>query len=152
MTEPMSAGWPRLTEDLPPVDWGRCPQCHEERELVIWQEHDDRDRPEPRAVKLCVDCSDAIIEDHPRLYRRHTPLVPLPGVMDLCRDCIHRDGTLCRHPDLTINGGPGLDIRFPEPMRVHVTARDRSRSGWENFWKGPPTECAGRETVEIEEP
>jgi hypothetical protein len=150
----MSAGekWPRLSEDLrQDVRWGCCQRCGKHfisgaDFQVIWREHDDQDRPEPRAVVLCGPCG-SIIDPHPRLYAREQRDVPLPGVMELCRDCTHRRGYLCSHPDLTLNGGPGLLIEFPRPHVALVDGvRGGRRTGWrETIWTGPPTACAGRD-------
>lgn len=151
MSEPMSARWPRLTEDLGDQGWQRCQECGADGEigedLTAWQEHDDRDRPEPRAVVLCAPCSDRIIEPHPRLYRRLEPMAPMPGAMLLCEACDHRDRYLCRHPDLTINSGEGLVIRFPEATQYHASGtRGGRRTGWWGMlYSGHPTECEGRE-------
>lgn len=156
MSKPMSMGWPRLTEQLPPGEWDpgedyrHCQRCYRYGEfgedLYAWQEHDDRDRREPRAVVLCVDCSDDLIEPHPRLYRRLKAWAPMPGVMDLCQGCVHRDGYLCRHPDLTINGGTGLEVTHPAPYQAMVTRPGPKgrRCSRERIWQGPPTGCAGR--------
>lgn len=143
-----SFSWPKLTVELPTVAWGQCQKCGTEgalhAELFVWQEHDRRDRSLPLAVVLCEPCS-AIVEPHPRLYGRAEVHQTLPGVMALCEACEHRLGYLCQHPDLTTNGGPGLGITFPQPIRYHLrNSRGGGGFGW--LFQGPPTECAGRST------
>lgn len=152
----MSTGerWPRLSEELrQDVPWGCCQRCgkhfahvaHGSSFQVIWREHDDRDRPEPRAVVLCGPCEE-IIGPHPRLYERQQREVPIPGVMKLCEKCTHRRGYACTHPDLTLNGGPGLRIEFPPPAVALVHGvRGGRRTGWrQTIYTGHPTACAGR--------
>lgn len=142
--------WPKLSETLHPLLWGACQRCAVQgvlhHELVVWQEHDDHDKPTPVAVVLCKRCSE-VIEPHPRLYARVSANTPLPGVMELCRECIWRRGYLCGHPNLTVNGGPGLEIQYPRPTVAMVDGvRNGRRTGWrEVWWSGPPTGCAGRE-------
>lgn len=142
--------WPKLTQTLqPPKEWGHCQRCGIQGRLrdatddipllLGWQEHDDQDRPTPAAVVLCVTCTDNLIEAHPRLYSRVQPQAPVPGVMELCRDCTQREGYLCGSPDLTLNGGEGLAITFPEPVYALVRGRGR-----QTFYTDPPTTCAGR--------
>jgi hypothetical protein len=141
-----SLGWPKLTERLPAGEWGHCQKCGLGGELFtdlrVWQEHDERDRGTPAVVVLCESCS-AIIEPHPRLYRRLELDAPMPGVMHLCEGCEHREGYLCRHADLTINGGPGLEIQYPEPTRVHRNYGG-GRGDWGWIFNGPAISCAGR--------
>lgn len=153
-------GWPKLSETLDadrrqsgslfPFEWGQCQRCGLEGELFddheVWREHDETDRAQPVAVVLCSACAEKIVPPHPRLYSIQRKDVPLAGVMELCRDCEHRSegGYVCEHPDLTVNGGPGLKITFPEPMKAHVNY-GRGRGEWLFVWQGPPTECAGRE-------
>ena len=68
-------------------------------------------------------------------------------MVPLCMDCPHRDGLMCRHPDLKANGGEGLEIIHPQPHWMHVQTAGkggRGRSGhWRNYWPGPPLWCAG---------
>lgn len=149
--------WPRLTESLPTVDWSHCQNCDrpgkwvarpgDTDDLRIWMEHDQRDVVESRAVVLCGKCSDAIIGEHPRLYRHEGPDVPCPGVMTLCRDCVFRRGYLCAHSDLTLNGGPGLAITSPQPVTALVNrGRSGGGCGHVRLWSGTPRDCAGRST------
>lgn len=145
--------WPRLSEELrQDVPWGCCQRCGKHfmsgaNFQVIWREHDDRDHPEARAVVLCGPCS-SIIEPHPRLYERQQREVPIPGVMNLCEKCTHRRCYICSHPDLTLNGGKGLQIEFPRPAVALVDGvRGGRRTGWrQTIYTGHPTACAGRET------
>jgi hypothetical protein len=147
-----SFGWPKLSVSLPrrvvvQLPWGTCQRCGLKGELFedlgVWREHDDADKPTPVAVVLCQKCSDLVIEEHPRLYSSQLPHAPIPGVMELCRECTHRHGYLCGHADLTVNGGPGLEIVHPTPTPMHVN-RGRGKSGWMKLWNGPATSCVGR--------
>jgi hypothetical protein len=150
-----SFGWPKLSVTLPerwsqlfPLEWGMCESCGAEgelftKELVVWQEQSDTDRPTPVAVVLCPKCSKALVPPHPRLYRSVWPNAPLPGVMELCRGCRKRAGYRCTHPDLTTNGGPGLETIYPAPSRAHLNYGG-GRGEWVLLWNGPPTSCAGR--------
>jgi hypothetical protein len=110
--------WPRLTESLPHRSAVACHRCGQvlpgKYDLHWWQEHDDRDRPEPRYVLLCNPCADKIIEPHPRLYRRTERNEPCPGVMLQCVCCKHLDGLRCRHPQMRANGGPGVAFAGPD--------------------------------------
>ena len=107
-----SLTFPRLTETLPHRAADRCNRCGYglpgPHNLQVWQEHDDGDRPELRYVLLCKPCADKVIERHPRLYRLADRNEPCPGVMGQCEECIHRDGLVCRCPEMKANGGPGV--------------------------------------------
>lgn len=156
-----SIGWPKLSETLPrdyelevifPLEWGQCQKCGRSGELFdeleVWLEHDEKDKATPVAVVLCPPCAKKIIEPHPRLYALQRKHAPIPGVMELCAACVHREGYRCRHEDLTVNGGPGLEIYYPEPMQAHVTygrKRGGRRGEWLMMWKGPATSCVGQE-------
>lgn len=151
----MSAEWPRLSEDLPHREPGRCASCGAPDEskdsklssLTTWREHDRNDRPEMRYVVLCRKCSDRLIEPHPRLYAALYPNAPAPGAIGICSDCAHRDGTRCRCPDATANGGAGIEIIIPKPIRAHVRRSGKGqRSGYETFYTGPATACSGKKS------
>lgn len=146
----MSERWPRLSVTLPgPLAVDRCARCQADHDLARWQEHDDRDGRENIVIVLCETCSAAIIEKHPRLYRRLHAWEPFPGSMPPCVACTHRDGTRCTHPDLKANGGPGLVLTYPHPMHALVDGvRGGRRTGWrETIWRGPVETCVGREEV-----
>ena len=154
--------WPRLSTQLDgPRDPGHCQSCGAagsldpmalsagSPSLVAWQEHDGNDQPQPVYVVLCRPCGDRLVDRHPRLYRPCPPWEPMPGVMGLCGSCRHRDGTRCASPAAKANGGEGLVIAFPQPTRVHVLRRGKgARSGWENWYSGPPRGCTGRESID----
>jgi len=145
--------WPRLSQelsDIPPSP-AHCRACgvyRDDEKIFGWQEHDDLDRPEQIVVFLCRDCSDRLIDKHPRLYRRLEQDEPFPGNMVLCTDCRHRKGTRCTHPLLKANGGVGLPLRFSAPTRMHIDRRDpktgRRIGEWLTRWNGPVT-CGGKE-------
>ncbi len=149
-----SVGWPKLTEQLPPEAWGGCQRCGKEVKPFpeIWREHDQRDQPQARAVLLCKKCGKLVIAAHPRLYSLETRDAPIPGVMQMCEHCVHRNGSDCWHPDLTYNGGVGLVVTFPEPMRA-IVSRGRSAGGCTSMtvWKGPPIRCEGHTPLPVPE-
>lgn len=146
----MTTTWPRLSETLSPaVSLVTCQNCGIEWPDTIerWREHDVHDRPERIIILLCTTCSSKIIEPHPRLYAKLDRWEPMPGSMlELCGNCRYRSGTRCTHPDLTVNGGPGLQVTFPQPIRALVDGtRNGRRTGWmQVIWEGPPTACAGK--------
>lgn len=160
---PVPRPWPKLSETLDgPRHPRMCQGCGAEHDAVIgsgakalritllrWQECDENDQPTPVIVVLCRSCSDALVEAHPRLYRQVSKYQPLPGTMDLCAACRHRDGLRCAHPDLRANGGIGLEIRFPQPEVAFVDGiKDGRRFGYrQTLYTGPPTSCAGREVA-----
>lgn len=166
----MSDSWPRLSETLPHREPGRCASCGLQDEspvvpadadeitrrrafalhgwkLDIWQEHDWQDKPEARYVVLCRDCSDKIIDPHPRLYARVGIHYPACGAMALCVDCKHRDGTRCTSPNLIANGGPGVAIFGPKPSTVHFYRKPPAASGWEKVYTLPPDRCDAKEVA-----
>jgi hypothetical protein len=141
---------PRLSESLRALEWPhRCQRCGALEGLVVWQEHDEGDRPESRYVVLCRECADRVIERHPRLYRELAPNEPAAGVMRLCGYCVHQDAGRCRSPRARANGGQGL--RFPGPdSTMHIlysTGRGR-RGQWLKTWSREPIECEGFELIE----
>lgn len=143
--------WPRLSETLPHQHPGQCGNCGaiHAANIVVWQEHDDQDHPEIRYVALCEPCEEAIIEPHPRLYRRLPRHAPAPGIMPLCVDCNHRAGTLCKSPEALFNGGTGMATFGPEPTIMFFDYRDKAgrRQGEpRRIYPGPVTECTGRDT------
>lgn len=95
---------------------------------------------------LCPRCSNELIEPHPRLYRAFQPNEPLPGVMDLCADCIHREGSRCKCPLAMFNGGPapGLDIKLPENSVTRAFVDGRRYSGPMTFYTAPAVSCSGK--------
>lgn len=135
--------WPKLSEDLhgPRNAW-HCQKCGRSVEdleaslvpnehLTIWQEHDETDTPVDVYVALCSTCDQkgskkTLIERHARLYSPAPRHLNRPGLMHLCRECLHRAGWDCQHPDLKKNGGPGLEVIAAKPM---VTFIDGSRGG-----------------------
>lgn len=131
-------GWPRLTMLLGPTHPHQCQRCGGEADLSRWQEHDAVDQPEPRVVVLCLTCEEAVIEKHPRLYRRLEHYEPFPGSMHLCVDCEWREGVTCSHPDLMANGGPGLAVTPTSYGKMFL-----SPGGAFEDW-GPTKHCAGR--------
>lgn len=128
-----------------------CQSCGTPQEmtgLCAWEECDEWDKPQsPRVVVvLCNRCSDRLIEPHPRLYRPVAPLEPFPGIMGLCIGCRWQRGVDCTSPKLKGNGGPGLEVAFPRPDKVHLNYGG-GRGEFRNLYKGPPTKCSGREAA-----
>lgn len=152
--------WPRLSHDLPhPRHPEICQACGEGNTgptdteywtLHRWREHDQQDRPEPIVIVLCTPCSDRLIERHPRLYDKLDNCQPIPGAMHLCVGCQHRDGLACRQPDLTANGGMGLQITYPKPSVIFMDGtRGGKRCGWTvTRYNGLPMACAGMEDID----
>jgi hypothetical protein len=138
--------WPRLTVTLrrPMPDIYLCQKCGGKDELQRWQECDDKDRPEYALVILCRECSDAIIKPHPRLYRCLHKFQPWPGAMSICNDCRMREGLWCSNPDAKINGGAGLTLIGPAPMRGFIDGP--GVHGIAEIYPGPVTSCDGKKT------
>jgi len=118
--------------------------CIKSDSLERWLEHDDTDRPTATVVILCGDCSDRLIEPHPRLYRRMMLYEPHPGCMPLCRPCQHREGISCTHEDLKANGGQGLGLTYPTPGEAIVCSRGKGCRHMV-IYEGPVSDCAGLE-------
>lgn len=142
----MVRDWPRLSEDLGgPRSPLHCQSCGSlQSSPARWQEHDQDDQPGPIAVVLCEECSDELIEEHPRLYRRLERCEPFPGTMPICIDCELRQGVRCTSPSLRSNGGPGLSFPPPE-LAAHVdTVEGGRRVGrWLKTWGDFPGGCEG---------
>ena len=113
--------------------------------LSRWKEHDHHDKPEFKLLVLCNKCSKEVIEQHPRLYARLQDNQPWPGCMDLCLDCIFRQGVSCVNPKAQANGGPGVMITVAKPVTAMV---DGCRyRGPMALWMKPPTACRERELL-----
>lgn len=143
------ATWPRLSVTLPAcVSPLLCQKCQSSHRVATWIEHDAADQPQRIFVILCRQCSDTIIEPHPRLYAEAPVNAPIPGVMAICRDCIHRAGTECRCPAAKFNGGEGIQVTAVKPFVVHIDGRDQKtgkRFGrWLHDYSTPPSACTGR--------
>ena len=146
------SSWPKLSETLPHHTPGKCQSCNMGDsspvfEAVYWQECDDQDQKTRQFIMLCQDCSDEIIEPHPRLYHEVSDVTPMPGAMPICLDCIHRDKMLCQCPKAQFMGGPGLEYE-PKGSMAHVCRSPRSKSGWVYMAPGPVTACSGKEGAE----
>jgi len=159
----VSKNWPRLTETLTgPRAYGWCSGCGVHRPndmrllpgLTLWQECDENDKPELRYLWLCIDCSNKLIEPHPRLYERLHSFTPVIGAMSMCTDCVHRKGLSCAHPEARINGGPGIEIQAGSSSRAFMDGtRNGKRTGWTvTMYHSPPVSCAGRTTARLDDP
>ena len=149
----MNENTTRLTETLPPSKrrpdcCGICGRTHDDpdvKRLEYWQECDHDDQPEPRWLILCDTCGGHVINPHPRLYIQANENAPMPGVMHLCANCVHRDGWKCRLAKA--NGGPGITITASKPQVAFIDGRgsDGKRRGWRQvFYALPPSACSGR--------
>jgi hypothetical protein len=137
--------WGKLSETLPGFTPGQCQLCGHKLPLIYWQECDEDDQPTRVFVPLCQECSDRLIEPHPRLYRETSPNTPMPGAMPICLGCIHSNNLQCQSPVAKFNGGPGLEYE-PKGQMVHLCRSPRRLSGWHYMAEGPVTKCSGKET------
>ena len=135
--------WPKLSEDLPFARHPNVCQSCGQKGFNRWREHDDQDDPTDTIVILCDVC-DRIIKPHKRLYSKLQNSEPVPGAMEICLDCIHCKGLICRSPMRLANGGSGLPIRFPKPMVMCVDFTDGSGHCVRFYPPGTIT-CDGRE-------
>lgn len=141
---------PGLSQTLPfPRELGCCQSCGQTADpsdgvaLRKWRECDEWDKATRVIVVLCTRCSKRLIDPHPRLYVATSWDEPVPGAMELCVSCVHQAGLACLHPLLKANGGPGLEVRFPQPVRGFLCG---PRVGGPFVqWTGKPSACAGRE-------
>jgi hypothetical protein len=114
--------------------------------LLLWREHDARDKPIPGTGGLVVVCDskacEKVIEDHPRLYVQDR--LGAPGHFpELCGDCRYRKGWDCTHPDLKANGGQGLSVQLGGGM--HAIICRRGRGGGCSTPTRTALRCAGHE-------
>lgn len=142
--------WPKLSGTLKPaVDLSRCQNCNSNVFVSRWREHDDKDISTQTIVLLCKNCSDKLIEPHPRLYSRMDKDEPLPGSMPICIGCKWHEIVRCKNPKSFVNGGAGLTLTFPTPACAFVDGRD-PKTG-KRFGRrvityiGPVSACEGRE-------
>lgn len=151
--------WPKLSESLGALFLApdRCQHCgvlvddddasgHAARER--WIEHDEWDRPTAVVIVLCAPCAKRLIAPHPRLYAAMPRHKPHPGTMMLCVGCRHRDGLRCAHPGARANGGAGVLVTSPAPLRAFMDGtRNGRRTGWvAEIYPSAPTSCDGRAT------
>lgn len=151
----MGESWPRLSEQLEGEKRpDRCQSCGASWDLDRWREHNMADLPEPIVVVMCLECSDAAVEAHPRLYEPLHRNQPWPGCMNICVDCRHREGVSCRHPDLMANGGPGLAIETPRPNHLfwHGEGEEGEAVGGVMVsYPCEPKRCVGRDPAAVAE-
>lgn len=147
--KPRKKPWPKLSETLTgPRDPDHCQSCGEWGDAQPWCECDEKDTPTETHLMLCSECAEKIIEKHPRLYLDRHRNAPIPGAMQLCVDCIHRDALRCACPDAHRNGGCGIKIEHAEPSVIFMDGtKGGRRCGWTEMRYGcPPKSCSGRET------
>lgn len=119
----------RLSDLHPLVDFHTCQICGVRDDDIctrrMWWEMDENDKVVPGDVIVTCACNDndeGWDSEHPCAKRvdespRGYDLIPwgqggAGHFMLKCEDCPSRSGTLCMHPDLTANGGEGLEVRF----------------------------------------
>jgi hypothetical protein len=137
----MMSEWPKLSETLKPaVDMMSCQNCGKECDIERWEECDSADQPTKVVIVICDECSDAIIEKHPRLYRRLHCYEPMPGSMACCLNCMERKGLTCSHPALKRNGGDGLMIAYPMPTVAFIDGVTNGKrwGGRHQIYHAPP--------------
>lgn len=140
--------WPRLSETLTgPKSPHECRKCGALNPECLIQECDEQDKPEGIHFWLCLTCEREIIKPHPRLYVRLDNNIPLPGLMDLCDNCLHRDGYKCSVTKA--NGGPGLNVTVGTPYTAHLY-RAGGGSKWIKLYPDPPSHCSRRD-VDVRE-
>lgn len=128
-----------LTGAKSPDTCQSCSQIDQPSALERWRECDEWDKPTEAIIILCSTCSKRLIDKHARLYHRLQNLMPVPGLMQLCTDCIERDGTRCKSSLAKFNGGSGLAILYPKPDEAFLCP-----GGYTRFYKGEATLCSGR--------
>ena len=140
--------WPKLSDTLHPVHkLSACQMCASPLASADrWMEHDDSDQPTGIVILLCEECADLIIEDHPRLYRNMHRHEPHPGSMPTCDLCRFRTGLNCLHPNLKGNGGPGLELKFPQPTVAFIDGeRGGVRFGSQQVFYSGAVVCKAKE-------
>ncbi len=143
--------WPRLSAAPGLRHPRRCQRCSAEWDLQWWEECDDYDVPENILVILCLECSEKIIEPHPRLYRLLDENMPLPGAMVICHDCKHRDGLKCKCPRAKFNGGPGMKVVHSVPQRMFMDGTKNGKPWGEvvYHYDSKPSDCDGFNQDEV---
>lgn len=145
--------WPKLTDRARAIahhgDGERCQLCGRlgvlDASLHLWVECDDRDVPTAALLVCCGACEKREIEPHPRLYQRVANNEPRPGAMVQCAGCRFLEAIplrRCAHPQLKANGGPGLVLRAPKPIRAFLCGT--GLGGLHTLYPKPPV-CTGRE-------
>lgn len=138
----MSDTWPRLSETLTgPRSPHECASCGDLNPGEMWQECDGKDKPEQVFILLCKACAKKLIKPHPRLYVSQQRNTPFPGLMEICDNCIYREGYVC--DKAKANGGPGILIQITRPYTAHIYARG-GNSGWMKLYSLPAHGCSGR--------
>jgi len=141
--------WPRLTEQLAgrATELHQCWKCLATAKgigLARWQEHDERDQPEPRIIILCAKCASEIIAPHPRLYREMTHNEPWPGAMAVCVKCRWRQIASCTNPAARTNGGRGVKLTLASPP-MHAMVDGPRYRGPMTIYTGPVVACEQRQ-------
>ena len=130
----------------------RCQLCSHTSDDIcafrMWYECDENDKTDPNNVivtcrqKACMKT----INDAPRLY------IEVPWgfggagkFMLLCGDCKYRNEFSCKHPNLTANGGKGLEVKLAKTLDVRVCFHDGTSAT--NLFPQPAVECAGKEVA-----
>ena len=150
----MKKPWPKLSECAPVQGAAWNLQLVRERgggrpsaQTAFWREHDDNDQPTGVVICLCRQCSDRLIEPHPRLYGQLDQNEPAPGAMPwLCEGCMYRNGLTCGCPDSKWNGGKGMGIVIKLPSRGFACSRGHGCRSIVS-WPEPARSCEGRKVA-----
>lgn len=108
-----------------------CQLCGDEKEDIcdirIWEEGIQVGKEWQRTGKFVVvgrQCCQRYIDDSEICYWMIQWGKGKPGYFVLtCGNCSFRNGFTCNHPDLTKNGGSGLEVKISDPfdgMVVHL--------------------------------
>ena len=134
-----------------PLRCQRCAEVFDRAKLGLWQEADHNDAFEgDKFLLLCKPCSDAVIEQHPRLYRQVSGNVPFPGLMTICATCAFRSDIARKCIQAKLSGGPGVNIKVVPPLRGFVDGP--KYSGPMIHWPEPATDCDRREEAPSPDP
>ena len=134
-----------------PLRCQRCAGVFDRAKLGLWQEADHRDQFEAdKFLLLCKPCSEAVIEQHPRLYRPVGIWTPFPGLMTICATCAFRSDIYRKCIQAKLNGGTGVNIKIPSPSRGFVDGKHYS--GPFVHWSEPATDCDRREEAPSPDP
>jgi hypothetical protein len=112
------------------IDFHTCGFCNRRYddicEVNLWHEYDPADLPTDQYVVVCRsnECQQKL-EDHPMLFTEVPWSAGGPGKFILvCRNCPHRKDFTCTNPNLRTNGGPGLEVKFTNPLGGMIVCSD----------------------------
>jgi hypothetical protein len=116
-------------------------------EYTMYLEMDDNNVPEPGnffVVCKSKECN-KILDNHPRGYQEVPWSLGGPGAFMLtCGDCKYRQGFTCTNPNLTANGGSGLEVHFRNMVMDNVIVCFNDGRGCRKLLgERPVVSCAG---------